>query len=75
MARWRQIIAKKKVTEPAAYLQSAFDNVAPSVEVKSRRVGGATYQVPVEVRAVRRVHAGDALADRCGARAWRSRAW
>jgi len=45
-----QIIAKKKVTEPAAYLQSAFDNVAPSVEVKSRRVGGATYQVPVEVR-------------------------
>jgi small subunit ribosomal protein S7 len=50
-----QIIAKKKVTEPAAYLQSAFDNVAPSVEVKSRRVGGATYQVPVEVRAVRRV--------------------
>ena len=50
-----QIIAKKKVTEPAQYLQSAFDNVAPSVEVKSRRVGGATYQVPVEVRAVRRV--------------------
>ncbi len=50
-----QIIAKKKVTEPAAYLQTAFDNVAPSVEVKSRRVGGATYQVPVEVRAVRRV--------------------
>ena len=49
-----QIITKKKVTEPAAYLQSAFDNVAPSVEVKSRRVGGATYQVPVEVRAVRR---------------------
>src|SRR5882724_3377438 len=48
-----QIIAKKKVTEPAAYLQSAFDNVAPSVEVKSRRVGGATYQVPVEVRALR----------------------
>jgi small subunit ribosomal protein S7 len=49
-----QIIAKKKVAEPAQYLQSAFDNVAPSVEVKSRRVGGATYQVPVEVRAVRR---------------------
>src|SRR5438128_1844896 len=50
-----QITAKKKVTEPAQYIQSAFDNVAPSVEVKSRRVGGATYQVPVEVRAVRRV--------------------
>src|ERR1041385_6899970 len=49
-----QIVTKKKVTEPAPFIQSAFDNVAPSVEVKSRRVGGATYQVPVEVRAVRR---------------------
>jgi small subunit ribosomal protein S7 len=49
-----QIIAKKKITEPAQYLQTAFDNVAPAVEVKSRRVGGATYQVPVEVRALRR---------------------
>ena len=49
-----QIVAKKKVTEPAQFIQTAFDNVAPSVEVKSRRVGGATYQVPVEVRAVRR---------------------
>ncbi|WP_420464844.1 30S ribosomal protein S7 [Panacagrimonas sp.] len=50
-----QIAAKKKSDEPAAILQQAFDNVAPAVEVKSRRVGGATYQVPVEVRAVRRV--------------------
>jgi small subunit ribosomal protein S7 len=50
-----QVIAKKKVTEPITFVQSAFDNVAPSVEVKSRRVGGATYQVPVEVRSVRRV--------------------
>ena len=33
---------------------SALDNVSPSVEVKSRRVGGATYQVPIEVRAQRR---------------------
>ena len=49
-----QIVVKKKVTEPVVFLQSAFDNVAPSVEVKSRRVGGATYQVPVEVRASRR---------------------
>ncbi|MGH8460150.1 MAG: 30S ribosomal protein S7 [Stenotrophobium sp.] len=49
-----QISSKKKTEEPAVVLQSAFDNVAPSVEVKSRRVGGATYQVPVEVRAVRR---------------------
>ncbi len=49
-----QVADKKKVDAPAEYLQSAFDNVAPMVEVKSRRVGGATYQVPVEVRASRR---------------------
>ena len=35
-------------------LSTALDNVKPAVEVKSRRVGGATYQVPVEVRATRR---------------------
>jgi small subunit ribosomal protein S7 len=35
-------------------LQTALDNVKPAVEVKSRRVGGATYQVPVEVRSTRR---------------------
>ena len=35
-------------------LAQALDNVKPTVEVKSRRVGGATYQVPVEVRAARR---------------------
>lgn len=49
-----QIATKKKSNEPAVILQQAFDNVAPSVEVKSRRVGGATYQVPVEVRSTRR---------------------
>ena len=49
-----QISTKKKTAEPVVVLQAAFDNVAPSVEVKSRRVGGATYQVPVEVRAMRR---------------------
>jgi len=36
-------------------VQKALENVAPSVEVKSRRVGGATYQVPVEVRASRKM--------------------
>ena len=35
-------------------LNKALDNIRPMVEVKSRRVGGATYQVPVEVRSVRR---------------------
>lgn len=49
-----QIAVKKKIAEPLTVLESAFENVRPSVEVKSRRVGGATYQVPVEVRAVRR---------------------
>ena len=40
--------------EAIAVLQQALDNVKPVVEVKSRRVGGATYQVPVEVRPERR---------------------
>ena len=48
------IVERKKVESPLDVLNEAFDNVRPSVEVKSRRVGGATYQVPVEVRAVRR---------------------
>ena len=45
---------KKKTDAPLTVLEQALENVRPSVEVKSRRVGGATYQVPVEVRAVRR---------------------
>jgi small subunit ribosomal protein S7 len=40
--------------DPVETLDKALDNVRPMVEVKSRRVGGATYQVPVEVRASRR---------------------
>ncbi|MBR0559203.1 30S ribosomal protein S7 [Neokomagataea anthophila] len=40
--------------DPVAMFHSALDNVKPAVEVRSRRVGGATYQVPVEVRAERR---------------------
>ena len=47
-------IADKVTGEPMDVLDKALENVAPMVEVKSRRVGGATYQVPVEVRAVRR---------------------
>src|SRR5579885_3911354 len=43
-----------KHAEPVALVEKALNNVAPAVEVKSRRVGGATYQVPVEVRASRR---------------------
>ena len=44
----------QKNPEPVALVEKALNNVAPAVRVKSRRVGGATYQVPVEVRAARR---------------------
>jgi small subunit ribosomal protein S7 len=47
-------IAAKKGGEPVPFLEQAMENVRPAVEVKSRRVGGATYQVPVEVRPTRR---------------------
>ncbi|MBI3186317.1 MAG: 30S ribosomal protein S7, partial [Gammaproteobacteria bacterium] len=43
-------IGEKAGNESMSVLDKALDNVAPMVEVKSRRVGGATYQVPVEVR-------------------------
>lgn len=47
-------IGEKAGSESMVVLDKALDNVAPMVEVKSRRVGGATYQVPVEVRSSRR---------------------
>jgi len=47
-------IAGKGSEDPVGVLDKALDNVRPMVEVKSRRVGGATYQVPVEVRPARR---------------------
>jgi small subunit ribosomal protein S7 len=46
-------ISAKKGNDGMEILDLALDNVRPSVEVKSRRVGGATYQVPVEVRSSR----------------------
>ena len=48
------VIETKLKTDPLPVFKSALDNVAPAIEVRSRRVGGATYQVPVEVRAERR---------------------
>ena len=45
---------QKKKTDPLQIFEKALDNVKPVVEVKSRRVGGANYQVPVEVRPSRR---------------------
>jgi len=47
-------IQQRSNSDPVEMLDKALDNVRPVVEVKSRRVGGATYQVPVEVRPVRR---------------------
>jgi small subunit ribosomal protein S7 len=44
------IIKDKTGAEPVSTLKRAMDNVKPQLEVKSRRVGGATYQVPIEVR-------------------------
>ena len=45
-----KIVEEKSGAEPIATLKRAVDNVKPPLEVRSRRVGGATYQVPVEVR-------------------------
>jgi small subunit ribosomal protein S7 len=48
------VIEGKTKQNPIGVFQQALDNVMPSIEVRSRRVGGATYQVPVEVRNDRR---------------------
>jgi len=47
-------VAEKKGADGLEIFQKALENISPMVEVKSRRVGGATYQVPVEVRVERR---------------------
>ncbi len=47
-------VAEKSKMDSVELMEKALENVRPMVEVKSRRVGGATYQVPVEVRASRR---------------------
>ena len=48
------VVQSKSKQEPLGIFHSALENVAPHVEVRSRRVGGATYQVPVDVRPERR---------------------
>ena len=48
------IVAEKSGNDPIEAFDKALESIAPMVEVKSRRVGGATYQVPVEVRPARR---------------------
>ncbi|GAB4390777.1 MAG: 30S ribosomal protein S7 [Thermodesulfovibrionales bacterium] len=49
------VIKDKSGSDPLKAFKTAIDNVKPMVEVKPRRVGGATYQVPVEIRAQRRI--------------------
>ena len=63
------IIENRTKNAPLEVFKQALDNVAPAIEVRSRRVGGATYQVPVEVRPERR----QALAIRWLIQAARSR--
>ena len=48
------IVAEKTGNEPLEVLKKALSNVSPALEVRSRRVGGATYQVPMDVRPERR---------------------
>ena len=48
------LIEERLKEEPVRVFKKALENVKPSVEVKSRRVGGSTYQVPVEIRGERR---------------------
>ena len=49
------ILKEKTKKDPVEVLQAAIDNVAPMVEVRSKRVGGATYQVPIEVKGNRKL--------------------
>lgn len=49
------LVSQRLSKDPMEAFDTALDNIAPMVEVKSRRVGGATYQVPVEVRPSRRM--------------------
>jgi small subunit ribosomal protein S7 len=50
-----ELVASRLSDEPVKILKKSLDNIKPMLEVKSRRVGGSTYQVPIEVRAERRV--------------------
>ncbi|EHP84110.1 ribosomal protein S7 [Geobacter metallireducens RCH3] len=50
-----EVVSQKTGEEAVKVLKKCLDNIKPTLEVKSRRVGGSTYQVPVEVRADRRV--------------------
>ena len=52
------LIAEKTGSEPMEVFEEAIENIMPGLEVKARRIGGANYQVPVEVRPERRITLG-----------------
>jgi len=52
------VLQEKKGDDPVKLFKQALDNIKPLIEVKSRRVGGATYQVPTEVRSDRKMSLG-----------------
>ena len=78
------LIEERAKEDPLKMFKKALDNVKPVLEVKCRRVGGATYQVPVEVRQDRRVALGMRWLDQLrqaarreddATRSWRARSW
>lgn len=68
------VVAKKNIQDPVAFFEEVLENVRPTVEVKARRVGGATYQVPMEVRPSRTALAMRWLADAASKRSEKSMA-
>ena len=67
-----EILGARTKEDPLMVFTKGFDNIKPSLEVRSRRIGGATYQVPQEVRPDRREMLArrgiiNAARDRCGA--------
>ena len=68
-------VAKKTNDDALKIFKKAVENVKPLLEVKTRRVGGANYQVPVEVNPVPAAVAGDSLAAAVFARTRRARPW
>ena len=54
-----KIKIQAKVDDPIEYFNKAIENVSPVLEVKSKRIGGATYQIPIEISESRRIAPGD----------------
>ena len=73
MPLWKQCARKKLPNEEKSALEiwkKALDNVTPQVEVKSRRVGGATFQVPTEIRPDLRINLYEEFDSVCSQKRW-----